>query len=443
MCRLLIQLLESGKVTPKLQGRVCGLALGVAIVATAASAQRDQPYRTNLPADHAAIEYDAGPFDDPIARLAEAVASGAATLDYDTRFGYLPSLLDRLDIRVDSQVLVFSKTSFQADKVSPRHPRAIYFNDDVAVGIVQDADVIELAAFDALHGGVFYTLDAGRSGEPRFARPNGCLRCHQGPATLGVPGPYVGSVSTSATGRPDIRLGTVVTDHRTPFEERWGGWYVTGTHGALRHRGNAQARDPTRGAGLVETANQNLTTLVRFVDPGAYLALTSDLIALMTLEHQTQMVNLFTRAAWETRIASHDGLLNDTEAVARRSSVDEIVRYMLFADEALLRDPIRGVSSFTETFPTRGPRDRHGRSLRDLDLQTRLFRYPLSYMIYSDLFDGLPDPVRALIYERLFEVLRGDATTDRFDRLSAQDRQAILEILRETKPGLPPYWQAN
>ena len=183
------------------------MALGVAAFVTSAAAQRDQPYRANLPADHAAIEYDAGPFEDPIARLAEAVASGAATLDYDDRFGYLPSLLDNLGIRVDSQVLVFSKTSFQADKISPRNPRAVYFNDDVAVGIVHEADVIELAAFGALHGSVFYTLDAGRSGEPRFARPNGCLRCHQGPATLGVPGPYVGSVSTSASGRPTSGSG--------------------------------------------------------------------------------------------------------------------------------------------------------------------------------------------------------------------------------------------
>ncbi len=419
------------------------VAFGVTVLAAIATAQRDQPYRDTLPADHPAIEYDAGPFADPIARLAEAVASGAATLDYDDRFGYLPSLLDRLDIRVDSQVLVFSKTSFQAEKISPRHPRAIYFNDDVAVGIVHDADVIELTAFDARHGGVFYTLDAGHSGQPRFARPTGCLRCHQGPATLGVPGPYVGSVSTSASGRPDFRLGTVVTDHRTPFEERWGGWYVTGTHGTLRHRGNVVARDPTSGAGLVDAANRNLTTLVRFIDPGDYLAPTSDLIALMTLEHQTHMINLFTRVAWEARIAEHDGLLHETEAGARRRSVEEIVRYMLFADEAPLTDQLHGVSSFTDTFPARGPRDGRGRSLRDFDLQTRLFRYPLSYMVYSHLFDGLPDPVRASVYERLFEVLTGDAPTDRFDRLSAQNRQAILEILRETKPGVPEYWQAK
>ena len=193
----------------------------------------------------------------------------------------------------------------------------------------------------------------------------------------------------------------------------------------------------------MEAANENLATLVRFVNPGAYLTGTSDLIALMTLEHQTQMTNQLTRAAWEARIADHDGLLDETETAARRRSVDAIVRYMLFADEAPLRNPIQGVSTFTETFPTRGPRDRRGRSLRDLDLRTRLFRYPLSYMVYSDLFDGLPDPVRALVYERLFEVLQGDAAIDRIDLLSTEDRQALLEIVRETKPGLPAYWRAK
>ena len=206
----------------------------------------------------------------------------------------------------------------------------------------------------------------------------------------------------------------------------------------------AQRDQPYRASLAADhAANQNLTTLVRFVDPGDYLAGTSDLIALMTLEHQTQMINVFTRAGWEARIAEHDGPLTETETAARRRSVDEIVRYMLFADEAPLGDPLQGVSTFTETFPARGPRDRRGRSFRDLDLRTRLFRYPLSYMVYSNLFDGLPDPVRALVYERLFEVLRSDAATDRFDRLSARDRQAILEILRETKPGLPAYWKAN
>jgi len=429
------------------RGTVVGLVgmLGVlgAALAAGAAGQRDQSYRDNLPADHPAITYATGPFDDPVARLARAIEAGTVTLVYDDRFGYLPSLLDRLEVRIDSQALVFSKTSLQAPLISPRTPRSIYFSDTVAIGFVRGADVIELAAFDPKRGAVFYTVETTRSNRPRFNRPSRCLQCHQGAATLGVPGPYVGSVSTSASGRPAFRLGTAVTDHRTPFEERWGGWYVTGTHGAQQHLGNALARDPTSPAGSVPTASQNLTTLTRLVDTSHYLAPTSDLIALMTLEHQTQMINLFTRVGWEARIAEHDGVVDDAEADERARGVEEIVRYMLFADEAPLKDPIEGVSSFSESFPARGPRDRRGRSLRDFDLRTRLFRYPLSYMVYSDAFGGLPDAVRVSVYDRLFEVLTGDAETDRFARLSPADRAAILDIVRETRPGLPEYWKTR
>jgi len=403
--------------------------LAVVIWVTPAGAQPSQPYRDNLPAEHPAIAYASGTFDDRVSRLAEAVASGRIVLNHDDQFGYLPSLLEHLDVGVDTQALVFSKTSLQAPLISPRTPRAIYFSDAVAVGAVQGAAVIELVAFDPRRGAVFYTVDTARTLRPRFDRPARCLQCHQQAATLGVPGPYIGSVSTSATGRPDFRLGTVVTDHRTPFDERWGGWYVTGTHGAQPHRGNALARDPTTPAGLVDPFNQNLTSLTRFIDPSRFLVPTSDLVALMTFEHQTQMINLFTRIGWEARLADDDGILDASETEARRVGVEEIARYMLFADEAPLLEPIQGVSSFTDSFPTRGPRDRQGRSLRDFDLRTRLFRYPLSFMIYSDLFDGLPDGVRRGVYGRLWDGLEGRV-----------DGEVILTIVRETKAGLPESW---
>lgn len=414
--------------------------LVAALAGTAATAQTVQPYRDNLPAAHPAIAYETGPFDNPVSRLAEAVTAGQVVLAYDDRFGYLPSLLEHLDLAADTQVLVFSKTSLQAAHVSPRTPRAIYFSDTIAVAVVPGAPLIEVMALDPRRGAVFYSIDSGQTQRPRFARPNVCLQCHQQAATLGVPGPYIGSVSTSATGRPDFRLGTVVTDHRTSFDERWGGWYVTGTHGTQTHRGNALARDPATPAGQVDPAHQNLTSLTRFVDPSRFLVPTSDLVALMTLEHQTQMVNLFTRIGWEARIADHDGRLDEKAAVARQAGIEELVRYMLFADEAPLSEPIAGVSSFTETFATRGPRDRQGRSLRDFDLQTRLFRYPLSFMIYSHLFDGLPDSIRSGVYARLLDVLEGSAPG--YDRLRPADRAAVLAIVRETKPGLPAAWLA-
>jgi hypothetical protein len=203
-----------------------------------------------------------------------------------------------------------------------------------------------------------------------------------------------------------------VTDHRTPFADRWGGWYVNGAAGET-HRGNAVSTDPEFTTSMAAP---------RF-DAKSYLAPSSDIVALMTLEHQTQMTNLLTRLSWEARIAPKD------DALAPR--IEEVVRYMLFVDEAPLREPIRGASSFTETFPRVGPRDRKGRSLRDFDLEKRLFRYPLSYMVYSRHFDGLPKTVRERLGRRLYELLPGE------------ERQAILEILHDTKPGLPGFEMAR
>jgi hypothetical protein len=118
-----------------------------------------------------------------------------------------------------------------------------------------------------------------------------------------------------------------------------------------------------------------------------------------------------------------------------------MLKYMLFADEEPLKAPVKGVSMFTETFPQRGPRDPQGHSLRDFDLKTRLFRYPLSYMIYSAAFDGLPAKVRDRIYQRLYEILTGKDTSATFARLGPGTRRALLEIVRATKSNVPSQWR--
>jgi hypothetical protein len=209
-----------------------------------------------------------------------------------------------------------------------------------------------------------------------------------------------------------------VTDHRTPFEERWSGWYVTGRADGAGHGGNAVALDPM---GSIASGGEDLLSLVTKFDVSPYLAETSDIVALMTLEHQTQAGNLITRLGWEARLAESEDL---------GARVDELVRYLLFADEVPLPGPIRGTSTFVETFSRRGPRDSKGRSLRDFDLETRLFRYPLSYTIESEAFDALPDAVRDEVYRKLRRAL---AVRD--------DGRAVLEIVRETKPNAPPDWR--
>ena len=365
-----------------------------------------QTYADNIPVDHPAIHYATGPFDNPVARLQAQLESGRAQLDFaEEGPGYLPSLLQRLGVNVDTQALVFSKTSFQSHKISPRNPRAIYFADDVAIGYVRGGDVLELAALDPRQGIVFYTLDTAKTNKPGFTRRQECLKCHQGPATMGVPGIFVGSVYPGSSGLPD-RSGAIITDHRTAFADRWGGWYVNALRGEQPDRANSVAPDPEEPQRL-----EPLPALFKTFNSAAYLSPVSDIVALMTFEHQTQMTNLITRLAWQSRIdPSH-----------LDASIKTMVDYMTFAGEAPLKEPIEGVSTFTGSFPKRGPRDRQGRSLRDFDLHTRLFRYPLSYMIYSSSFDALPEPVRARIYEQTY----------------ARCSRAVKEILCDTKPGVP------
>lgn len=453
------------------------LTFGVAVSPMAA-----QPYEETVPANHPALGLRDRTPANAVHELGLRLVDGRTTLSLTgDGTGYLRNLLDRLDINPDSQVLVFSRTSLQRQAISPRRPRAIYFNDDVAVAFVPGSDRIELVAVDPGFGAAFYELETTRTEQPRLVRGAGCLQCHHGPATLGVPGLYVGSVFPSPSGEPNFGLGTVVTDHRTPLAERWGGWYVTGTHGAQTHRGNAVARDPARPDRLDPAGASNLTDLARKTDTSRYLEPGSDVVALMVLEHQTQMTNHLTRLAWLARLAAAaggnagnsaagcdsgsggaatrvataagaravDGGAGSAAVGAEHGTtpgarlddwIEETVAYMLFADEAPLAEPIKGVSTFTATFPRRGPHDARGRSLRDFDLRTRLFRQPLSYMIYSRAFDALPDGARERVYERLHDVLTGADESPRFRHLDEAARRAILQIVAETKTGLPPFW---
>ena len=421
-------------------GGIIGLGVLAATWALAAGWE-DATY---LPNDHPAIQYIQQAPDDPVARLDKQLQSGAVKLNYAPGgSGYLAALLKQLGVSIDSQVMVFSKTSFQSSKISPGAPRALYFNDDVMVGFVQGGDVLEFAALDPKQGINFYTMELDQSDSPGFARRDVCLQCHQGLSTLGVPGILVSSVYPDGDGMPAFRGNSMITDHRSSFDQRWGGWYVTGTHGSMHHMGNAVAHDRNQPQLLETQGTQNLTSLARKFDTSKYLAPTSDIVALMTLEHQTRMTNLMIRIGWDARIASADGKMDDAKRSQINTEIDEMVKYMLFADEARLEEPIQGVSTFTKTFAERGPRDHQGRSLREFDLQKRLFRYPLSYMIYSAAFDKMPDMVRERVYHRLYDVLSGKDQSPTFSRLSAEDRQSILAIVRDTKPKLPDYWKAE
>lgn len=375
--------------------------------------------------DQPEIGYSSKPVTDAVAQLNRSLASGDVHLEAASTGGYLRAVLDALNVPVESQLVVFSRTSLQQRIIYPTNPRSIFFNDSVAVGWVHGEPFVEVAAQDRSQGIHFYTLNQPPDAHPQFYRRDNrlCLQCHDSMAASGVPGMLVRSSPIGEDGFPMRELGNYVTDDRSPFEERWGGWFVTGV-ASLSHLGN---RIPA-GA----PAPAAFDTLSGRFNTANYLSPYSDIAALMVFDHQMRMMNLITRLGWEFRVAKPADL---------DDAVREFVDYLLFVGEAPLPSRVRGASGFAEKFSAQGPRDAAGRSLRQLDLDTRLMKYPCSYMIYSEAFDGMPEAAKNAVYRRMWQVLTGRERADPYRRLSAQDRRAVIEILRQTKPGLPDYWR--
>ena len=400
------------------------------------------------------INYKTAQAENAVTALQKRIRDGKTKLKFVDDHGYLPALLKELNVSPASQVLVFSKTSFQRDRITPKTPRAIYFNDDVYVGFCLRGDVLEFSAPDTKLGTAFYTLDQAPDDKPQFLRQkDNCLTCHASTATGGAPGHLVRSVYTDRDGMPVLSAGTFRTDHSSPFAERWGGWYVTGSHGKQTHMGNWVVQNKRDPASEGNANGQNVTELKSRFTVANYLTPHSDLVALMVFEHQTGAHNRIAQALVTTRQALHyqatlNKELNEPvdhkwESVTRRieSAGDALAKYLLFSGEAKLEGPVSGTSEFAKEFAARGPFDKQGRSLRQFDLKTRLFKYPCSYLVYSKAFTDLPAEVRAHTLKRMHEVLTGKDTSDAFAHLTATDRKAVLEILRETLPELPEYWR--
>jgi hypothetical protein len=393
---------------------------------------KDQGY---VPFADAPINYRSEELDDPVARLQRRLDRGEVALEYDARHGYLESVLRALGISPASQTLVFSKTSFQYQRISPEKPRALYFNDDVYVGQVDNGRLLEFVSFDPLQGAIFYVMDEHRTGHPRFEGSElDCIQCHVASSTKNVPGVMLRSVYTGASGVQTPKTAAYITGHESPIKERWGGWYVTGRPGKLAQLGNSiyPAQDDEIPADLSGK-----------IDTSAYLTGFSDIVAHLVLAHQTQMHNLITQTNYQTRIALSRSGGEVTDAARRvfERPAEQLVRYLLFANETPLDVPVAGTSGFAEEFAARGPRDPQGRSLRDFDLKKRIFRYPCSYLIYSESFDAIPEPAKTYVYRRLLEVLTNQDQSPDFAALSPEDRRAVLEILLATKSNLPDEWK--
>ncbi len=425
----------------KLQSVVIGIgSLLLAPILCLAGGQQQDDF------DHPAIQYLKNAPTDPVSRLQRQLDAGQLHLTYNVHNGYLNSVLAHLKIPVSSQMLVFSKTSFQRELITPHAPRALYFNESTYIGWVQDGAVVEIATQDPQLGAVFYTLDQRTSDHPRFQRQTyECLQCHSGGMTSGVPGYMMRSVYTHIDGQPEFRAGTYLTTDQSPLTERWGGWYVTGKHGAMRHMGNVFAQGDENVI-LDRDKGANRTSLQGLVDTSPYIVPTSDIVALLVAEHQTCVQTLLTKANYFSRMALYDeSMLNaelkrpaskhsDSTRSRIRSVCEPLLKAMLFVQEVPLTDTVIGTSGFADQFANQGPFDRQHRSLHQLDLHHRLLRYPCSYVIYSEAFNALPAEAKDYLYHRLRALLTADDPGKDFAHLSLADRKAVLEILIDTKP---------
>lgn len=253
------------------------------------------------------IRYATADAKNVVTDLQTKLKAKTAELTHDDEFGYLKSLLKAFDVPLSSQTLVFSKSSLQRGRISPKTPRAIYFNDDVTVGICKGGDVLEVAAADPNLGTVFYTLDQDPSRGPKFTRQGeSCLICHGSSRNQGYPGHLIRSVSADRNGELVLSRGSKTVDHSTPFEDRWGGWYVTGTSGKQAHQGNQIVGGWSLADRDEQTASENVTDLKPYFTVANYLTPHSDLVALMVLEHQGEAHNRLIRANFQTLLALYE-----------------------------------------------------------------------------------------------------------------------------------------
>ena len=421
------------------------LGMGILILLLPAAGYallRVQSSRTTVPATGTTAGY-AADADDAAVDLQRRLDSGEAKLTYETGQGYLRSLLQNLKIPESSQTLVFAKSSFQLDHISPQSPRALYFNDDVYVGFVPTGPVIEITAEDPKLGPVFYTISREQTAKPKIepqSQTRNCIVCHDSSSNDNpIPRLLMLSVLPNPAGNA-LRAQSLLTNDQSPMIERWGGFYVTGTHGAQRHLGNMVVRAPASEIDSIKSyiprlnlePGANVTDLSTRFDTKQYPNPNSDIVALMLLAHQTHIHNLITLASYEVAeaVKSHP----DTVGKLVKEDGDLLVNAMLFSGAAKFTDPIKGTSGFAVEFSSRGIRDSHGRSLKDLDLQHRLLKYPMSYLIYSKSFDSMPAPVRDYVYRRFRQILTGEDKSPAFAHLTETDRANILGILQETRP---------
>ena len=364
---------------------------------------------------------------DRFTKIKTALETGKLPLDRTSEKAFVVSLLKALEISPATQTLVYSTTSLQLSRISPRNPRALYFNEDVYVGWVPRGQ-IEIASIDPALGGIYYIFDIPRGPVPiRIERSARCFNCHAEFENGRVPGLLLKSVVPGPGGGSLESFHGDITGHSIPLKDRFGGWHLTGKHGITDHWGNMVGT--LSPAGLKKSANP----------PGrqfrweSYPVSTSDVLAHLLHEHQIGFVNRAVKATYETRSALAAGNVGDTKAIIAKYSA-LLTRYLLFADEAKFpAGGIGGDALLKKDFAKRARRTKAGLSLRDFDLHTRMFKHRCSYMIHSAAFTGLPAPLKQQIFAELRAALNPAKPHLASAHLPDAEKRAIAAILTATK----------
>lgn len=407
------------------------LLLTLFILPTLAVAQL--PYDRDYPA----LNYAEAETHDAASLLFEDIQAGRIQLEYRGERGYLESLLTLLNIDDTSQLLVFSKTARKSRFVTPETPRALYFNDEVYIGYIPETNTLEIASMDPNLGPVFFDIPQDAEAAMELNRQTSrCLRCHDTMSNTGrgTPRFMMSSRLVDSNGEIASHEVSVIMQDSTPLQQRWGGWYVTGLHGEQETMGNLMFEGRATSVSEIDLrANGNKVDLTDWVDTSPYLTGHSDIVALLVIQHQIEVQNTMTKASWDYRqLLAEEGAVS-SEKVAELAT--PVLQALLMKNEAALGDQIQGLSGFTEYFQNLGPFDNNMRSLRDLDLQQRVFKYPLSYLIYTDAFAALPEALHSYLVDSIYQLLSADEDPVDYAYLDAASRAAILEIVNATAPG--------
>ena len=421
-------------------GALVALAASLSQHAPSAAEAAPAPPLAAYDRDHPGIDYSGDAARNAIAELQSRIASSRVVLEETAGRGYLDALLDALEIPPSSQVLVFSKTSLQAAHIDSEHPRALFFNDSTYVGWVQGSDHLEILTIDSDRGPVFFSVANAPPHEPQFERQSAlCLACHDSERLRGGGVPFVLVRSSSVAGEmtPAGRALPADVTHATAIEDRWGGWYVTGRLGVQQHLGNLPLAGPPDATVARISNRSNLPSLAGYIDTAPYMSDKSDIVALLVLEHQAYVHNMITRAKYAlagraavAREATSWAHLPSEDRAELVAALEPLAVAMTFQDERRLLGSIRGNAGFEAEFAARGPADECGRTLRDFELVSRTFKYPLSFLVYAPEFRSLPPLAKRYLYDRFVAILgsaSGSATLDR-------DRAAALQILAATLP---------